>query len=171
MLPDTLITTYLEMTSQAEFRPSYNPDPALLLLESRCSTAQFYRFLYNGVGQIWHWRDRNFWSDEQLEQQLALPSTRLWVLYVSGTPAGYVELDHQGHQVEVAYFGLMPAFLGRGYGKHLLSVGIARAWESRPERVWVHTCNLDGPQALPTYQKVGFRVYQTEQEPMPERYR
>lgn len=169
-VPHTLITTSLEMTNRTEFQPWYSNDPALLMMQSHHPSAGFYRFLYQGVGEGWHWRDRKFWSDEQLETQLALPNVRLFVLYVSGTPAGYIELEQQGTDIEVAYFGLMSAFLGYGYGKHLLSYGLARAWEVKPTRVWVHTCNLDSPAALATYQKMGFRIYKTEEIPMPERY-
>ena len=37
-------------------------------------------------------------------------------------------------------------------------------------RVWLHTCNLDGPHALSNYQKRGFRIYEVIEEPMPELY-
>ena len=31
-----------------------------------------------------------------------------------------------------------------------------------PSRVWLHTCTLDHPHALPNYQKRGFAPYKTE---------
>ncbi len=47
-----------------------------------------------------------------------------------GSPVGYFELDAQpnGH-VELAYFGLLPQFIGQGLGSYLLTVVIERAWQ------------------------------------------
>ena len=77
---------------------------------------------------------------------------------------------HDDSSVEIAYFGLRRNYMGRGLGKHLLSYGVARAWEMGANRVWLHTCNLDGPHALANYQKRGFRIYDVVEEPMPELY-
>ncbi len=65
--------------------------------------------------------------------------------------------------VEIAYFGLVPAELGRGLGKHLLSCAVRDAWALRPARVWLHTCTLDHPNALPNYAARGFVPYKTEE--------
>lgn len=165
-----LITTYLEMREPAQFTPTYSADPVLQIIESKVPLPAFYRFLYQAVGEKWRWRDRNEWTDDQLEAWLAMPSTSLYVLYISGTPAGYVELDQQPIGTEIAYFGLIERFFGRGYGKHLLSFGVQRAWDAGAKRVWVHTCNLDGPHALATYQRCGFQIYDVIETPLPEKY-
>jgi ribosomal protein S18 acetylase RimI-like enzyme len=167
----SLITTSLEMNTPADFRPAYSNDPMLTVSESLVPFAAFYRFLYGEVGRQWRWFDRNEWSDEQLEAHLAQPNIRVYVLYVNGTPAGYVELDQQAEgNTEVAYFGLMEKFFGRGYGKHLLSFAIQQAWDMGAKRVWVHTCNLDGPYALQNYQSRGFKIYDVQEKPMPAKY-
>lgn len=97
--------------------------------------------------------------------------------YDKGTPAGYVELDPQADGVvEIVYFGLIPAFRGRRIGGHLLSYGVARAWdlaERWPERetttrVWLHTCSLDGPHAMANYERRGFRLFDTKVEEVEE---
>jgi hypothetical protein len=36
---------------------------------------------------------------------------------------------------------------------------LERAWEGSKSRVWVHTCTLDSPVALPFYVKCGFKPY------------
>ncbi len=96
-----------------------------------------------------------------------------WVAYERGTPAGYVELQAQDEGVvEIVYFGLLPAFRGRRIGGHLLSYGIARAWdlaERHPglaptKRVWLHTCSKDGEHALANYQRRGFHLFDTKVE-------
>ncbi len=56
----------------------------------------------------------------------------------------------------------IPAEFGRGFGKHLLSSAVRDAWSLRPRRVWLHTCTLDHPNALPNYLARGFTPYRTE---------
>lgn len=173
-VPDELVTTSLEMLSPDQFQPALLDDPALLILPLTAVDVPFYRFLYDAVGDAWRWRDRRLLTDAALAAVLAVNET--YVLYVDGAPAGYVELspDVACEGVEIVLFGLRAPFTGRGLGKHLLSVGIRRAWEltrSATGRVWVHTCNLDSPVALENYQKRGFMIYDVRREPMPERYR
>src|SRR5690606_12479507 len=170
-IPDVLVTTYLHMTDRAAFKPAFIEDTdGVMIMSMNAPDVRFYRFLYSSVGEQWRWRDRLIMPEEELESILRLPETSVHVLYVHGIPAGYVELFKDGENTEIAYFGLRPEFIGRGLGKHLLSYGIARAWEGDTQRVWVHTCNLDGPHALSTYLKRGFSIYDTHIQPMPERY-
>jgi ribosomal protein S18 acetylase RimI-like enzyme len=135
-------------------------------MEAREPSVPFYRFLYGAVGGDYTWTDRLKWSDERLAAHLARPAVSILVLYVRGTPAGYIELDRKPDEqgevgTEVAYFGLISAFHGRGLGKFLLSHGVARAFDDGAARVWLHTCTLDGPHALANYQARGFVPYKT----------
>ena len=114
--------------------------------------------------------DRLEMSKSELYDILASDNTEVHVLFVNGSPAGYVELDKQGRDVEIAYFGLRSDYHGMGLGKHLLSYGVEKAWEMGASRIHLHTCNLDGEHALRNYQKRGFKVFMTEREPMPELY-
>lgn len=167
-------TTYLHLSMREQFRPAFSTDPDLLVLEAHEPLPAFYRFLYATVGQGYTWTARRDWSDERLLAQLSRPSVTLLPLYVRGTPAGYIELDSAPEEVgetgtEIAYFGLFPAFHGRGLGKHLLSVGVARAFDDGAARAWLHTCSLDGPHALANYRGRGFIPYKTtvQQELVP----
>jgi ribosomal protein S18 acetylase RimI-like enzyme len=159
-------TTYLELNARDELRATMLDDPDLLIMEAREPSVPFYRFLYSAVGGDYTWTDRLKWSDERLSTYLARPAVSVLVLYVRGTPAGYIELDREPEEsaevgTEVAYFGLIPAFHGRGLGKFLLSHGVARAFADGAARVWLHTCTLDGPHALANYQARGFVPYKT----------
>lgn len=161
-------TTYLELPTREAFRPAVSVDPELLVLPAREPLVAFYRFLYDAVGRDYAWLDRLDWSDERLLAHLSRPSVTLLVLYANGTPAGYIELDaapddREEGGTEVVYFGLIPHFHGRGLGKHLLSVGVGYAFDAGAERVWLHTCTLDGPHALANYQGRGFVPYKTMQ--------
>ena len=164
-VPDLVTTTYLHIVGRQGFRPAFVADPDLAVLHSRLPSVPFYRFLYAAVGGGYRWVDRLAWSDADLEAYLARPAVTLLVLYLEGTPVGYVELDRGPHEAEagtqIAYFGLVPAVHGRGLGKHLLSVGVNRAFGEGAERVWVHTCTEDGPYALANYRGRGFVPYRT----------
>ena len=168
---EMLITTYLEMTAPADFRPAFVGAADIEIVGMEMPDLSFYKFLYQSVGEEWAWRDRLVMPNAELRRILASDDTQVHVLYVSGSPAGYVELfRHPDQSVEIAYFGLRRGYMGRGLGKHLLSYGIARAWDMEAARVWLHTCNLDGPHALANYQKRGFKIYKVLEEPMPARY-
>lgn len=65
--------------------------------------------------------------------------------------------------VEIAYFGILTAEFGRGFGKHLLSCAVRDAWALGPSRVWLHTSTLDHLNALPNYVARGFVPYKTEE--------
>lgn len=172
IVPEKLITTYLEMTNPNQFKPSYLQSAYDVRVEPmQTPDVTFYRFLYKSVGEKWRWRDRLSMSSSDLRALLSQSTTRVLVLYVNGAPAGYIELEKQaGGAVEVAYFGLREEYHGRGLGKHLLSYGIDEAWKMGASRIWLHTCNLDGEHALTNYQKRGFRVYMRREEPMPTTY-
>ncbi|MFN8375942.1 MAG: GNAT family N-acetyltransferase [Anaerolineae bacterium] len=168
--PHVLVTTYLEMASRVQFRPAYISGSHFSIQRMKTPDVGFYRFLYGSVGEQWRWRDRLVMPDDELQSILTNPGVTVDVLYVHGVPAGYVELDRQDKETEIAYFGLRTAFHGLGYGKHLLSHGIAQAWSDGAQRVWVHTCNLDGPHALDNYIKRGFSIYHVDSKPLPPRY-
>ncbi|SHM75820.1 GNAT family N-acetyltransferase [Actinacidiphila paucisporea] len=169
----TAVTTWsLELTAPGELRPAAVPaaDSGVRIVRAEVPSPDFGRFLYTAVGADCSWLDRLPWPPERWRELYERPGTELWVAYQHGSPAGYVELAGQDEGVvEIAYFGLLPDFRGRGIGGHLLSYGAARAWDlggRRPERpatrrVWVHTCSLDGPYALDNYRRRGFRVFDT----------
>ncbi len=126
----------------------------------RCSTPSFYRYLYQAVGGPWTWTERLVLSDQELMTIIGDPAVEVNVLWAGGVPAGYAELDWRLRpDVELAYFGLAPEFIGQGLGRYLLDWSIRHAWRQCPRRLWVHTCDLDHPRALPAYQASGFRVY------------
>lgn len=161
---------YLEMT-RAPAADVPNPPPLvpkLALLKLENPTTGFYRYLYEAVGRAWHWVDRHRLSDVALGQIICDPKVEIWVPYVGGVPAGYIELDRRedgGEQkpINIAYFGLVPEFFSRGLGPWLLRAGIRQAFSYGTQRLTVNTCNLDHPAALPLYQKLGFRPYQTRE--------
>ncbi len=166
----SVTTTYLHLLSRDRFRPAFVEEPDLLILEAREPSVSFYRFLYDAVGRDVVWIDRLLWSDARYLEYLSRPTTTVLVLYFRGVPVGYIDLDAaEGAATEIAYFGLIPAAHGRGFGKHLLSVGVQRAFDDGASRVWLHTCSFDGPHAIANYLARGFSPYKTtaQDEPVP----
>lgn len=168
-------TTYLEQRSPSDIRPARVPSTPVDIVRVEHPSPEFSRFLYTTVGGDWHWRDRLPWSREEWLTYLGGPRVETWVAWVRGAPAGYVELSGtstpDGIAVEIAYFGLLPGFLGIGLGGHLLTVALQLAWQldtrwpdtTPTARVWVHTCTLDGPAALANYRARGLLPFRTEE--------
>jgi GNAT superfamily N-acetyltransferase len=153
-------TWYLQMLSPDELRRVGPPTPEAWIERADIPSPELSRFLYTAVGGPWYWTNRLGWDYARWLEYLDRPAVETLVLYVSGTPAGYVELEVQADDnVEVAYFGLLPRFIGQRLGGYLLSAGVDRAWAQGARRVWVHTCSLDSPKALANYQARGFRIY------------
>lgn len=158
-----VIRTYLELRSPEQLRPAYANDPNVRFVRRDGISVEHYRRLYQGVGANWQWKDRNAWSDEQLAAHLAQPAVTVWECCVDGETAGFFELERRNDgTIEIAYFGLMEGFIGRGLGKAMLTRAAEEAWEAGATRVWLHTCTLDSPSALPNYKARGFEEVRTE---------
>ena len=156
--------TYLEMRDRFELNGAKLDDQKILLEHLDDCSVELFRFLYAEVGKNYHWIDRLPWTDEEIAKYLLQPEISLWLMTYEDKTAGYFELRKcDDGSTELAYFGLMPKFIGRGLGKHLLTAAVEQAWADGAKRVWLHTCTLDDPAALPNYLKRGFRPFKTEQ--------
>ena len=155
--------TYLEMRERSDLRPALLDDPLIRIEVQRDCSVELFRQLYVQVGRNYHWIDRLPWTDEDIRAHLARPEVSIWLMRCDGETAGYFELRKcDDGSTEIAYFGLMPQFIGRGLGRHLLTSATQQAWADGANRIWLHTCTLDDPAALPNYLKRGFRRYKTE---------
>ena len=156
--------TYLELTSPDQFQTAFGDFPGLVIDHVRGPSPELYRRCYRTVGEAYHWRDRWGWTDQEIRAHLARPEITLHVARQGDALVGWYELRRvaEDRSVEIAYFGLFPAAIGRGLGKHLLSCAVRDAWVLQPARVWLHTCTLDHLAALPNYKKRGFAPYKTE---------
>ena len=155
--------TYLELTDPVQFRPAFSAFPDVTIGRESAATPALYNALYRGVGKDYHWVDRWHWTDAQTAAHLAQHGIHLFVARTGANVTGFYELRQDGAEVEIAYFGLMPDAIGRGLGKHLLSHAVTDAFGLGARRVWLHTCTLDHPAALPNYQARGFRIFKVEE--------
>jgi GNAT superfamily N-acetyltransferase len=170
MQPVQVTTWFLQMTDPERLAPAPAPDPELEIRQVELPCPELSRALYAGVGSDWYWTDRLGWSWTRWHEWLARPELEVWVPWLRGTPTGYIELERTDDAVELVAFGLLPAFIGRGLGTRALDFALRRAWAMAPRRVWVHTCSLDGPAALRTYQGRGLEIYDAaiDQVALPE---
>lgn len=154
---------YLEMNSPAEL-VSNNDNSDLQVKEVEFRQFQYNKYLYQLVGSEWKWTDKLEWSNDQWREYVEQDSLRTWVAYAGGTPAGYYELNQSDDgDTEIAYFGLAPGFIGKGYGGYLLTHALGSAWDwPGTTRVWLHTCTLDHSSALPNYLARGMKIYREE---------
>lgn len=156
-------TTYLEMTSpdQLIMKPTEFKD--VQVMQAEIPNPDLNHFLFMSVGLPWQWYSRLAWQRRDWEQYLNSSEVQTWIGYLRGTAFGYFELEKQSNaDVEIKFFGLLPAFIGRGLGGYLLTCTIKQAWAMGASRVWLHTCSLDHPTALSNYQNRGFTAYQVE---------
>lgn len=167
----TVERTYLRLgTPQPTRGPHPLPDGVSIFEECYCATST-YRGLYSAVGAPYFWRDRLAWTEQQLDDYLRSEDVRVWILRDARGAGGYFELRrHPDTSVEIAYFGLVPTRHGRGLGRTLLSRAIEEAWGWGATSVWLHTCTLDGPAALPNYLARGFVPFRREtyEEALPD---
>lgn len=162
------VRRWLTMDAPSDLRPARVAALRIDVTEQpRCTVAE-YRRLYREVGAAWHWHDRERWSDATLAAHLMQRAVHVWIARVGRRIAGFFELHEDADGgVEIAYFGLTPPFLGHGLGGVLLTQAVEEAWRLGARRVWLHTCTLDSPNALPNYLARGFRLEREEEYDAP----
>jgi len=154
------VVTYLEMRERPRTLPTSAPPLSLSVRKVSKPDLDWYRKLYRAVGQDWLWFSRLRMGDQELAGIIHNAQVDVYALSAGKDDKGLLELDRRrGSGVEIAYFGLSADLIGQGAGQYLMRLGLAAAWAYAPERVWVHTCTLDHPRALPLYLKAGFVPY------------
>jgi len=153
------IVTHLEMTRPNEWRLD-RPDGVDLTAIAE-PEPDWYRALFLEIGEEWLWFSRLILDDGRLSALFRQPGRAIYVARDNGADAGLLELDFvDPANVEIAFFGLVPAAVGRSLGRWLMGEALAICWSrAETQRVWLHTCTLDHPNALPFYMKCGFTPF------------
>tara|TARA_Y100001935_G_scaffold86774_1_gene72021 strand:- start:250 stop:756 length:507 start_codon:yes stop_codon:yes gene_type:complete len=163
-MPENVQRYFLEMQSKNDLIPVECGIFNLKVEEIGKEDPAFCKFLYQKIGEDFHWKDRLFWSVEQWKNYLSSEKLKFYTAYVGDEPAGYYEyLNHSDKgEVELTYFGIFKKFFGKKLGGYLLSHALKNAWSHNPKRVWVHTCTLDHPNALRNYIARGMNIFKKE---------
>lgn len=163
------VVTHLEMLAEPRLPPVSRPLGKYALMRAEKVPIHFYRYLYDAIGREYVWVNRKRLSDAALTVIIHHNDVEIYVLYCSGAPAGFMELDFRSQErAELSFLGVMPEYIGTGLGRFLLCEAITLAWARHPKRLIVQTCTLDHPRALPLYQRHGFTPYAQEEVELEE---
>jgi len=155
---------YLEINSIRDLNEVVKPNKncSLSLLEP--INFQLNKFFYKNVGKKHKWTDRLVWTEAQWIDYVSSKKVRTYILKYQNDLAGFFELiiHSDGKEVEIAYFGLLEEFQNKKLGSYLLSQAIKKSFNSKVNRVWVHTCSLDHKNALKNYIARGMKIFKSE---------
>jgi len=155
---------YLHLFSSSDLIKSNCKEKNLEVTLENKPTIDFCKFLYKEVGRDFFWRDRLKWRDQEWLDYISNVFFKLYILKKNNNLAGYYELlyDPKIPSIEITYFGIFKEFFGKGIGGHLLTDAILTSFNQKINKVWVHTCTLDHPNALKNYLARGMKVFKTE---------
>lgn len=161
--------TYLALPGFGYLRRGQPPAVPARMVRLAPDAVREWRRLYANIGGPYHWHDRDVWTDAQLAAHLAEPGVRAFRVQalLPGEPldsAGFLELEaHADGSVEISYLGLDARAHGMGLGRWLVASAVDEARRMDAANVWLHTCTLDGPTALPNYLARGFAITRSEE--------
>lgn len=156
--------TYLEMfTRPAILKKEIN----FRIYEYNNNSPKEYLDFYHSVGGRWNWTGRKLLRESELQEILSSNEVKIYICVLNDEFVGYVEFDLRKSKkdIEIVFFGITPQFLGQGIGTQFMNWVLYYAWdELKCERLWLHTCDFDHPNALNFYQKNNFIIYQEKEE-------
>ena len=155
---------YLEISSLKDFKEikKISNNNSLELLSP--ANFQLNKFFYKNVGKKHQWVDRLVWSETQWIDYVSSKNVKTYIFKYNKDLAGFFELiSHtENKETEIAYFGLLEEFQNKKLGSYLLSEAIKKSFLNDINRVWLHTCSLDHPNALNNYIARGMKIFKTE---------
>jgi ribosomal protein S18 acetylase RimI-like enzyme len=160
-----IVRSYLHITSKDYLIKSSCKKKNLEVVLEEKPTPDLCKFFYKEVGKEFFWRDRLKWNDQDWLDYINNVFFKLYILKYNNKLAGYYELlyDPRTFSMEIPYFGIFKEFYGKGIGGYLLTDAILNSFKQKVDKVWVHTCTLDHPNALKNYLARGMTVFKTEE--------
>ena len=152
---------YLEINSINELKSKRTLLDDFTLFEAEKNNFDLNKFFYKQIGKKHQWVDRLIWQDKNWIEYVSNKNLKTFILQKNNDFVGYFELLFNKYECEIAYFGILEEFIGKGYGGFLLSEAIRIGFKNA-NRIWVHTCSLDHPNAIENYKSRGMKVFKTE---------
>ena len=154
---------YLQIRSIEELNKVKKPSKSLKV-EKSSNNFQLNKFFYREIGKKHRWVDRLSWSNETWINYLSNKNLHTCVLKKNDDLVGYYEKIYyeENNEFEIAYFGIMEEYIGKGYGGYLLSEALENCLKEKVKRIWVHTCSLDHENAIKNYLARGMKLYKEE---------
>ena len=156
--PNRLKVCQTTLVSHARPR-LFVPTPAAQLVFVRAidPPPHFFRYLYRTIGKAFRWPAEPIADLSALKKHLGHEDRHLYVLYVEGVPAGFAEVDYADWPTAaIEYFGIMPEFFGRGFGRFMLAQTLGTIWSRGPNTLRVRASEFDHPAVFALYQRFGF---------------
>jgi len=120
---------------------------------------QEYLKMYYAIGGQWNWSSRILMNSKELEELLGNSKHEIYYVYNEKEIIGYFEFDFSAKEAEIVYFGILPQFYSKGYGRKMMHLAFQQLITKGEASVFLHTCSKDSPAALPFYKKMGFTIY------------
>ena len=154
---------FLEIKDLRNLKENINMENNFLIKKIK-PDFQLNKFFYKQVGKKHRWIDRLIWSDEKWMTYISNRNLETYVISKYEELVGFFELLYNPElkETEISYFGLLEEYIGKGIGGFALSSAIRKAFEKNINRVWLHTCTLDHPNALKNYIARGMTVFKKE---------
>lgn len=153
-------TWYLEFPQNTTIPET---QPNISVEEWQLPVVDDYLALYKNIGEEYGWSQRLLMEKKQLISFLTKQHIHVYLFNIHGENAGYFEIDvSDPGKAEIVYLGLVPKFIGKGYGKALMYEAIRYASDHGKNKVWLHTCEFDHPNALDIYLKAGFVIFKEQ---------
>ena len=166
--------TYLEMTSRDQLVAARVPSTGIALTSVDRTSLGLIRATHDRIATPHHWSSLA-WTEQMWLNLLSYSGVRTWIARSGEEIIGLVQLQPRPpNEVQITKFGLVPEWIGRGLGGHLLTLATRLAWDfDDVSRVWLLTTSLDHPHALRNYRSRGFRPFRVEhrQHEIPARAR
>ena len=156
--------TFLEMVKSPSFDwPTYDEAQKVKVTNRQQCSVKYFLSLYGKVGKNFEWTDQFLNGKDKVSAFLKSRKVKFFELIIDSRVAGFFILDFRKEEVcDLAYFGLIEDFIGKGLGSYMLRYAILMAWESSIKIMSVNTNALDHVAALPLYKKFGFREIRAE---------
>ena len=152
---------YLEIDSINKLNTKSIPSENLTIEEAKKNNFDLNKFFYKQIGKQHQWVDRLIWQDKNWIDYVSKKNLKTYILKQNNDYVGYFELIFDKNICEIAYFGILKEYIGKGYGGFLLSEALKIGFKNA-NRIWVHTCSLDHPNAIENYKSRGMKVFKTE---------
>ncbi len=152
---------YLEINSINSLKPKSITSDNFTIKEADKNNFDLNKFFYKQIGKKHQWVDRLIWKDKNWIDYISNKNLKTFVLQKDNDLVGYFELILNNNNCEIAYFGILEEFIGKGYGGFVLSEALRIGFKSA-NIIWVHTCSLDHPNAIENYKSRGMKIFKTE---------
>jgi ribosomal protein S18 acetylase RimI-like enzyme len=162
---EVVLVNYLELT-QAPAPTPMPPAGGTARIAAERMTLEEYLSLYERVGAPLRWDQRLRMPREELRALLRSSRLQTYVLREESRALGFCEFDRVCFpDIELKNFGLVPEAQGRRLGPWLLGTALHHEWQLGARRIWLHTDSWDHPAAIRVYERAGFNIYLTREEP------